>query len=261
MRGRCSLVTLCATLAAPWAFGQASVPGKNAVVIRGQRQDVYVYPAARGSSGRGGRVLFAPGDGGWRGFAITIAETVSSWGYSIYGLDTKRYLESFTGKTTLREADVMGDFLALAQWMTEGTRERVVLMGWSEGAGLCLLAGAGSQKRQIFNGLVTFGLGESNVLGWRWSDNLAYITKKRPKEPTFSSLVFLPKVAPLPLLMIQSSQDEYVPIEEAKKLFAAASEPKRFVLVNSKNHRFGGNQEQFFRELRGGLEWITRTDR
>lgn len=237
----------------------AQVAGKNTVAIRGLDQDVYVYPGSGASPNRG-EILFAPGDGGWRGFAITVAQNMSWWGYTVYGLDTKRYLESFTGKSTLRESDVMGDFALLARWMRKGQRRRVTLVGWSEGAGLCLLAAAGPQSRDTFNGLVTFGLPESNVLGWRWSDNLSYITRQRPNEPTFSSLVFLPKVAPMPLLMIHSSRDEYVPLEDAKKLFAAAREPKRFVLVKANNHRFDGNQQQFFQELRQGLEWILRTE-
>lgn len=238
----------------------AQVAGKNTVVIRGVGQDVYLYPSS-GASSNSGEILFAPGDGGWRGFAVTIARTMASWGYNVYGLDTKRYLESFTGRGTLRESDVMGDFSLLARWMTQGKRRPVTLVGWSEGAGLCLLAAAGPQSRDTFNGLVTFGLGEWNVLAWRWTDNLTYLTKRRPSEPAFSSLLFLPKVAPLPLLMIQSSRDEYVPLEEAKKLFAAAQEPKRFVSVNANDHRFTGNQETFFGELRGGLEWIARAQR
>ncbi len=79
--------------------------GKNAVTVRGQREDVYFHPAAGGSKGT---ILFAPGDGGWRGLAITMAETMAGWGYDVYGLDTKRYLESFTsGSATLAETDVM----------------------------------------------------------------------------------------------------------------------------------------------------------
>jgi fermentation-respiration switch protein FrsA (DUF1100 family) len=249
--------SILALLPAALLFG-AQAADRSTVVIRGVSQDIYMYPSAARSAAHGG-ILFAPGDGGWRGFAIAIAQTMASWGYSVCGLDTKRYLESFTEGAGLREADVMGDFSLLARWMTGDAKARVILVGWSEGAGLCLLAASGPQSRDTFEGLVTIGLGESNVLGWRWSDNLTFITRKPPKEPTFSSVGFLPKVAPLPLVMIQSSRDEYVALDEAKKLFAFAAEPKRFILVKANDHRFSGNQEQFFRELRRGLEWIERT--
>ena len=56
--------------------------------------------------------------------------------------------------------------------------------------------------------------------------------------------------------MIQSSQDQYTPLDEAKGLFALANQPKRFELVEGRNHRFDGNQEEFFRTLREGLQWV-----
>jgi fermentation-respiration switch protein FrsA (DUF1100 family) len=64
------------------------------------------------------------------------------------------------------------------------------------------------------------------------------------------------RIAPLPLLMIQSSHDEYTPLDEAKRLFAAAREPKRFELIEAQNHKFSGNQEEFDRALREGLQWM-----
>jgi hypothetical protein len=238
--------------------GQVSAAGKNLLVLRGKPQDVYVYPAAVDSGSLRGKLLFASGDGGWRGFAITLARSMAAWGYEVCGLDTKRYLESFTGKTTLQEAEVTRDFRQIAEWMAPGTAQRVTLVGWSEGAGLCLLAAAAPENKAIFQGLITIGLGESNVLGWRWVDDLTYLTGKDPKEPIFSSRSFLPRVTPLPLLMIQSSQDEYVPVAVSQRLFAAAKEPKRYVLAEAHNHRFEGNTEQLFKVLREGLEWVSR---
>ncbi|HXG94541.1 MAG TPA: alpha/beta hydrolase [Blastocatellia bacterium] len=233
-------------------------PGRNAPVIRGHKLDVYYYPAKEPRTGRA--VLFAPGDGGWRGFAITLAELISSWGYDVYGLDTKTYLESFTRKSAaLKEADVMGDMKEIARWITSGSSQKITLVGWSEGAGITLLGAAGDDKERAFNGLVTFGLGKSNVLGWRWSDDFTYITKKDPDEPKFDSSAYMPKVSPLPLLMIQSARDEYVPADEAKALFNQAKQPKRFALIQADDHRFDGNRDQFYRTLREGLEWINKT--
>ena len=78
-------------------------PGKNAPVIRGQQQDVYFYPA-QGGVKNAQKVLFLPGDGGWEGLALDIAEEMSKVGYDVYGFDTKRYLESFTTDAgTLKE--------------------------------------------------------------------------------------------------------------------------------------------------------------
>src|SRR5215510_14578591 len=120
----------------------AQSPGRNAVEIRGRRQSVYYYPATGQKLNR--KVLFASGDGGWRGWAITIAQEMARWGYDVYGLDTKTYLSGFTGGAGIKESDVMSDFRQIAQWMTRGPDERITLVGWSEGAGLGVLAAAGA---------------------------------------------------------------------------------------------------------------------
>jgi dienelactone hydrolase len=235
------------------ALASTCSQGRNTVWIRGQAQDVYFYPAQGPVHGS---VLFVPGDGGWRGFAIDIAQTISQAGYDVYGLDTKRYLESFTGKTPLREVDVMGDFRDVAAWITQAHAAKVSLVGWSEGAGLCLLGAASPEAKSSFTGLITLGLPESNVLGWRMVDYLTWITRKMPNEPVFHSTDYMHRVSPLRLWMLQSTNDEYVPLESSRALFRAASEPKRFTAVEASNHRFDGNQSELFRLIQEGLRWL-----
>ncbi|HEU0177996.1 MAG TPA: AcvB/VirJ family lysyl-phosphatidylglycerol hydrolase [Blastocatellia bacterium] len=234
------------------SFAQATC--KTLVTVRGQKQEVYYYPATGTKLNR--KVLFAPGDGGWRGWAITIAQQMAGWGYDVYGLDTKTYLGGFTDGAGIKVSDVMSDFRQIAQWMTKGANERVTLVGWSEGAGLGVLAVAGAENKRYFNGLVTFGLEDVNVLGWSWKDNLTYITKSTPNEPIFHASDYMAKIAPLPYLMIQSSKDEYAPFDETMMLATAASEPKRVSIIQANNHRFDGNTGEFYNQLREGLQWM-----
>ncbi len=241
-------------LAAAGAAAPPPAPGKNGFLLGGQRQDIYVYPSAAGAHDSKGAVLFAPGDGGWRGFAITIAKTMAGWGYDVYGLDTKRYLESFTGQTHLAEADVISDFRAMAQWVRPSGG--VLLAGWSEGAGLGLLAAAGPENRNLWRGFVAIGLPEASFLGWRSIDDLTYITKKDPNEPRFVSLPWLPKLAPVPFAMIHSDHDDFTSVAAAEKMFAAAAGPKKWWLISARNHRFDGGTERFFDALQGALAWL-----
>lgn len=228
--------------------------GKNSVTIRGRQQEIYYYPATGAKLNR--KVLFTPGDGGWRGWAITVAQQMASWGYDVYGLDTKTYLESVSGGEQFRESEVISDFRQIAQWAARNAGERVTLVGWSEGAGLSVLAASNGENKQLFNGLVTFGLGNENVLGWSWKDDLSYLTRAKPNEPRFYASGLMAKIAPLPYLMIQSSQDEYVPFNEAQSLAIAAGEPKRVAIIPAHNHRFDGQVDEFYRTLREGLQWI-----
>jgi pimeloyl-ACP methyl ester carboxylesterase len=223
-------------------------------MLRGQAQEVHYYAAAGRKSGV---LLFLPGDGGWRGFAIDIANGASSCGYDVFGWDTKGYLESFTpGKSTLTESDVVADFRAMAGVLTRGRPENLVVGGWSEGAGLALLGAAAPENRAAFRGLLAIGLPVRGFLGWKLADNITYLTKRDPNEPHFDSAPLLPRVSPLPLAMIHSSGDEYVKPDVARWMFDAAAQPKRFFLVQARDHHYAGNQREFFRVLREALEWI-----
>lgn len=245
----------------PAVCAQAASPGKNPLEIRGVEQAVYLYPAPGQGVRAAPKVLFAPGDLGMHGLAITIAQTIASWGYDVYAVDTRRYLAGFTGKTQLTVTDVMSDFRQIAAWMRPAPTERIALAGWSEGAGLCLLAAISEENKRVFSGIVVFGLTETNALTWHWSDLLPSALRKHSMQPEFESLEFLPKLAPSPLVMIQSTGDQYVSVDAAKRLFAAAKEPKRFVLIEAQNHRFEGSQAELLKAIHEGLEWLNPTAR
>ena len=66
------------------ALTQTAPAATKSVTIRGQALEIAVLPAQ--STPLGQDVLFLPGVGGWRGWAITIAETMASWGYDVYGV-------------------------------------------------------------------------------------------------------------------------------------------------------------------------------
>lgn len=251
-------VLLVALLCLPIVLAQPSMPlikpGKNPVTIRGQGQKLYFYAGAE--DGPHHKVLFAPGDGGHRGFAITIAQKLAGLGYDVYALDTKHYLSSFTGKTHLTEPDVMADFHRLADWATGNSGETITLAGWSTGAGLAVLAAADLNKAS-YDGLIAISLGKTNILGWRWVDNFTYLTGKLPNEPAFQSDSYLPKVARLPVFVIQSSNDQFIPNDEAEALFVKTKRPKHFALIHANNHSFESNRDGFFAALQQGIQWIT----
>lgn len=231
--------------------GQAARP--QAITVRGRPQVVRCYAAV---GHQRAQVLFLPGDGGWRGFAVEMAETLARAGFHVCGWDIKEYLSGFTdGRATLREEDVQSDTAALARGLGGG---KWVLAGWSQGAAMSVLAAAANQD--LYSGAVAVGLPERGVLGWRWQDNLTYLTKAQPGEPQFQTERWLPKMAPLRLSMLYSSSDEYVSGEAARRLFARAAEPKRIRYVNARNHRYDGNQGEFLRALTEETAWVAREE-
>src|SRR5215472_6040409 len=105
-------------------YGELSGAGKNELTIRGHRQKIDFYPAD--SPGQHLRILFAPGDAGCRGFAVTITEELAKSGYDAFCLDTRHYLESFTGKQMLSTKEIASDFSEIARWVQQGKRERIL---------------------------------------------------------------------------------------------------------------------------------------
>jgi type IV secretory pathway VirJ component len=202
-------------------------------------------------------VIFLPGDGGWRGEAVSMAKTIASWGYEVYGFDTKKYLEAFSQDgAKLSRDQLAGDMRRLTEQVGVISKKLVILVGWSQGAGMAVAAVSGVQAQSPIHGVITLGLPESAVLGWDWKATLAIIARREPDQPTFSVKQLLGNLAPTPIWMIHGSEDEYTTPETARKLFQAVSAPKQLREIGGANHRFDGHQDELYRSLKEGLEWI-----
>jgi pimeloyl-ACP methyl ester carboxylesterase len=199
-------------------------------------------------------VLFLPGDGGWRGFAVTIARRMAASGYDVYGLDTREYLEAFTGPTVLTVRQIGEDLGAVAGAIGNHRGGRVTLVGWSEGAALAIAAAA--TNPDAFSGIVVFGVPERAALAWRLRDSLASLAGREPDEPHFEVAPLLSRLADVPIVMIQATGDPYTPVDRARALFDRAPSRKRLQFVDARNHRFDGGTETFFAALVDGIGWV-----
>ena len=204
-------------------------------------------------------MIVSSGDGGWMHLAPHVAEVLASCGYFVVGFDVKAYLSSVTAVDNggVRPMDEPADYRVLVDFAARGSTRRPILIGVSEGAGLSVLAASDAGLKQRVAGVVGLGLPDTNELGWHWTDTLIYLTHGIPHEPTFQTTKLIGGVAPLPLAMIHSTRDEYVPLPEAEQVFAAAQEPKRLWIVNAVNHRFSNNLAEFDRRLLEALVWIS----
>jgi alpha-beta hydrolase superfamily lysophospholipase len=235
----------------PLAAGAAS-PATETFTIRGQQQSLRVYGT------RGGPVaLVASGDGGWIHLGPYVAEFLSSQGYFVVGLDSKAYLSSFTkGGTTLSTTDVPADFAALVDYASRGAKAPPLLFGVSEGAALVVLAASSDATKAKVAGVVGLGLPDQAELGWRFRDSIIYITKGVPNEPLFSTAEVIGKLAPLPVIAIHSTKDEFVGVDEVKRVMSRALEPKQLWFIEAENHRFSGKEQDLNQKLLDAIAWI-----
>ncbi len=249
-----ALRTCCWTLLLVAPLRAQAHPGRNVLEIRGHEQYVYFYPGAGNGPHR--PVVFLPGDGGWRGFAVTMAENMAGWGYDVYGVDTRRYLMSFSGTGGLNEEQVAGDLRQFAALARTQNKDQVCLVGWSEGAGLSVVAASSPQNQSFFSGVIAVGLTERSILALRWKDLFSQAVKRDPNEPSLDTANYVGKVSPLPLYVIASTHDEYVSPEASRRLFAQARQPKQLVMIDAGNHRYDGAHDRLFQALQEGLQWI-----
>ena len=223
------------------------------LTIRGQQQLLHIY----GQRG-GDPVVVTSGDGGWIHLGVHVAEALAAHGYFIVGFDARAYLRSFTtSEATLRPEDVPADYRVLSQYASQrGAGRKPILIGVSEGAGLSVLAAADNQTKELMAGVIALGLPDANELGWRMKDSLIYLTHGVPKEPLFSAADVVSKVTPIPLAEIHSSRDEFVPVEEARRILDKANAPKTSWVVPASNHRFSDNLGEFDRRLLEAIGWV-----
>ena len=224
------------------------------ISIRGHEQLLQLYGPPTGNP-----VLVSSGDGGWMHLGPHVAELLAARGFFVVGFDAKAYLAGFTtGKSTLRTSEEAADYRTLATFASAATGRKPILVGVSEGAGLSVLAATDPETKAVVAGVIGLGLPEVNELGWRWRDSLIYLTHRPPNEPAVSAAAMVAAVAPLPLALMQSTHDEFVPLADTQRIFARASSPKRLWIVEATNHRFSNNLPEFDARLMEAIDWVRR---
>lgn len=234
------------------ALALAMIQAPQTIDLRGRAQILHLYGPRTGEP-----IIVSSGDGGWIHLGPQIASLLASRGFFVVGFDVKAYLASFTaGKVTLDPAMEPGDYAALAEFARRATGKKPMLIGVSEGAGLSLLAATDARIKTLVTGVVCVGMPDVNELGWRWQDSAIYFTHKVPNEPTFSTAAIAANVGPLPLAVIQSTTDEFVPLRDIQRIVGNASEPKRLWMVNASDHRFSSNRAEFDAQLLEAIDWV-----
>ena len=211
-----------------------------------------------------GTIVMAGGDVGWVGLAVTMAHHLVAQGYVVVGINVRQYLSAYTaGASHLSPADVQRDYADLSRYLKGRglLRSPVIVSGVSEGAALAVLAAAAPDNHSWIAGAITMGLPATAEIAWRWSDFTTWITKRDAAEPSIRARDYLASVSPLPLVMIQSTRDEYVPSGDYRDLESVARAPHQQVLIDASNHRFTDKIPELQKAYNAALGWISSTVR
>lgn len=251
------LAGACLVLAA--AAQRPGGPRRLTVYLHGKPLTVRVYDPPPGSLRRPVQVLVTSGDLGWWGISGDVPAHLRAQGYRVIGLNAQTYEVTFTGGhgEQLQPAQIPGDYDTIMQAASIDTAypAAFVSIGVSEGAGLAVLAMGQPGASPLCEGVITLGLPMRTALAWRWTDFTSWISKAEPHEPEVATEDYLAHMS-VPLVEIHSINDEYDRIEHVRAIVGEVPAPRRFIPVDSRNHRFSGRIHQVLALVDGSIAWI-----
>ena len=205
--------------------------------------------------------IYACGDGGWRGLAPRTAQQLAHMGFAVAGIDSKIYLREYSSlqdPLTIKQLarDYVDIATALRAYAKVNAAEPVYVYGWSLGAGFAIAVGSDVDTRANWGGIISIGLPRQNQLVSGVSGNHTNLNNENTALYGFRSEKVIAGIAPVPLVMIQSTSDTASPQKVGNALFATAKDPKKYVLLKASNHRFTGAREEFYAALSDAVTWM-----
>jgi fermentation-respiration switch protein FrsA (DUF1100 family) len=207
-------------------------PGVEAIELEtddGLRLGAWFVPAA--GAGLGPAVLVCNGNAGYRAHRLPLAEALAERGYHVLVFDYRGYAGN-PGSPT--EGGLRTDARAAARALMsrpEVDPERVAYFGESLGASVC-------------GGLAAEMPPSALILRSPFPSTVAIARHHYPYLPVVEPLVWdrwpltdqLAGQVRAPVLVLVGERDEIVPPRLSRRVYEAASEPKRFVELESAHH-------------------------
>ena len=213
---------------------------------------------------QGPLLVYATGDGGWRGKDLSLYRQIVSWKRPVVGFSAHEYVTHFGNDTdTTTPARLARDYLAIISLAKTELHlpadHPVILIGVSRGAGLSVVAAGQRAVHRELSGVLAIALTkEEEYVRWFRRTPAARI-RTDPEEPSMVEVYrYLPRLGPLPLYVIQSTHDNYLPAEKARALFGPDTNRHRFQPIESNNHNFSDAREAMYAAAREALAFLER---
>ncbi len=206
-------------------------------------------------------IVYATGDAGYYGVSKQIFGHMAERGYTMAAIDSSESVKNIKhtgGKLTFAQGAARIDAALKEAKKKLGLpeNERVILVGYSRGAGVAAFAAGEATLQRDIVGSVAIAL-------TREGDYL-----KAPDPPNRPSSIqvddkgrvqtypALARLGDIKVAVIQSTGDPYVGADEARTLFGPDTATRRFYRVEARNHGFSGGHERLMSDLDDALSWI-----
>lgn len=202
-------------------------------------------------------LVYATGDRGWAGKDLDAYRALAAWRAPIVGFDAHDYVKHL-GAGTTTPGKLAHDYQAIiaaardALHLNSGIA--VILVGVSRGAGLAVIAAGAPDLQSQLRGVLAIGLTKEEEYV-RWYRRIGLEAGRRP--PVMVEVYeYLPLLGTLPVAVIQSTRDNYLPAGAARILFGADTERRRFTAIDARNHSFAGSRTELYQAMWSSLTWL-----
>ncbi len=204
-------------------------------------------------------LLYTTGDGGWHRKDLALYRQIVSWGYPTAGFSAPEYLKHLKSHDGTTSPDRLGqDYASIISFaqarlhMPPGAP--VILVGVSRGAGLEVIAAGRRGVHRLLGGVLAIALTkEEEYVKWFG------LRRRAPRSPNpvmVEIYDYLPRLGALPVAVVQSTRDQFLPADRALGLFGPDTPTRRFRSVEAANHNFGGRRQEMYDAARTALDWI-----
>jgi hypothetical protein len=206
-------------------------------------------------------ILYATGDAGWMGAAGAIVEKMAEEGFTIAAFDAREMVKATkrSGKL-LAIPDAAADVDAIivlsrrALGLPEATP--VIVTGFSRGANLVVFTGGVKSLQHHVAGAVALALTRETDFLQAPDAAVRPPSVQVDEKGRIQTYPAIDLFGSIPIAVIQSNGDSYVPGEEARRLFGPDTPTRRLYQVKASNHGFSGGQDEMLRDLDEALNWI-----
>ena len=177
---------------------------------------------------------------------------LTDYGFNVYLFDYQGY-----GKSEgIAQLDaVISDTEIMIEYGVQqlAKDERLIVMGHSLGGSLAIYAVAHSEYKDRIKTLITveafadYRQATQDVLSTSWLTWLLQWPLSFTVDNSYSPVDSVAQVAPVPLMLMHSKQDEIIPFEHVQTLYEAANEPKKQQIVAGSHNFIFNNRKN--REL------------
>jgi fermentation-respiration switch protein FrsA (DUF1100 family) len=208
-------------------------------------------------------VVFASGDGGLMGVSKTVLQHLADRGDYVAGFSSREALGSIKGS---REKVDVTEAIDHLQWMTSEAKAKlglppetpIIVTGMSRGANMVILAAASKAMRNDIVGAVAIALTRELDYLSLPEEALQRPGVKVDEQQRPQTYPAIERVGAIPLAVIQSTNDKYIPSAESRKLIGPDTPTRRVYEVKSSGHSFGGGEAALLSDLDDALDWIAK---